>query len=226
VRPVAIVGSLAMNALLLALLALFELDAPPPDAAPPPIRVIDVTVAHGPGASPANAGGAPAQAARVVTPRAARARVPRPMTREQAYAGLEERIDAPPGGGDGGDGRGHGGGFGDGEGSGVAGGAPGAPPPMPPMPPPPPPPPDLSLARGAALQWPMRDMQADDDHLYIARVKIDTDGNVIGVHMLKTHPGKRGELAEQWIWSFHYKPARDRSGHLIEATIDQPFMIR
>jgi hypothetical protein len=128
----------------------------------------------------------------------------------------------------GGDGRGSGGGRGDGLGSGIGfgtGGGIGAPQlvPAPPRAPTPPP----SRARPAKLIYPVRDREVDDEgNLFIARITVDTDGDVVGAHMIKTRPGVTGDQASSAIWTFRYLPALDDRGTPIRSTFDQPFQIR
>ena len=124
------------------------------------------------------------------------------------------RDDAGTGGGTGG-GHGRGVGFGDGDGIGAA-----------PADVPAPPRPVVSHARPARLLVPMRQQDVDDDELFIARVTIDEHGDVAGVHMVRTHPGRRAEIAESAIWTFRYDPARDDAGKAVRATFEQPFAIR
>ncbi len=124
------------------------------------------------------------------------------------------RDDPGTGGGTGG---GHGRGIGFGDGDGIA---------AVPTDVPAPPQPVVSHERPARLLVPMRQQDVDDDELFVARVTIDEAGDVAGVHMVRTHPGRRGEIAESAIWTFHYDPARDAAGKAVRATFEQPFAIR
>jgi hypothetical protein len=122
------------------------------------------------------------------------------------------------GGRGGGRGGGHGRGIGFGDGGGIATTT------SVPRPPAPPPP---SKARPARLVFPTRDRDVeDDDDLFVARVTVDTDGAVVGVHMVTTHPGVRGDQAEGAIWTFRYAPALDDAGEPVRSTFEQPFQIR
>jgi hypothetical protein len=124
----------------------------------------------------------------------------------------------------GGDGRGAGGGHGDGIGFGAGGGI-GAPQLVPEPPPVATPPP--SRARPAKLIYPVRDREVDDEgNLFIARITVDTDGDVVGAHMIKTRPGVTGDQASSAIWTFRYLPALDDRGTPIRSTFEQPFQIR
>jgi hypothetical protein len=62
--------------------------------------------------------------------------------------------------------------------------------------------------------------------MFLARVTVDTDGDVAGVRMLQTHPGRRGEDAEHAIWTFRYAPALDDDGRPIKSSLDQQFGVR
>jgi hypothetical protein len=128
----------------------------------------------------------------------------------------------------GGDGHGTGGGLGDGTGDGIGFGAGGGIRTAEQVPEPPrvrtPPP---SRARPAKLIYPVRDREVDDEgNLFIARITVDTDGDVIGAHMIKTRPGVTGDQAASAIWTFRYLPALDDSGAPIRSTFEQPFQIR
>jgi hypothetical protein len=162
----------------------------------------------------------------VPAPRAARiGHVSRADPFGEMSIGVEGIDGRRTGVGDGGDGGGHGGGHGRGIGFGDGGGiATTAAVPRPPAPPPPPPP---SKARPARLVFPTRDREVDDDDdLFVARVTVDTDGAVVGVHMVTTHPGVRGDQADSAIWTFRYEPALDDAGQPVRSTFEQSFQIR
>lgn len=115
-----------------------------------------------------------------------------------------------------GDGRGNGIGFGDGGGVRVADEVPR-----------PPPPPAVGKARPAKLVWPTRDVEVDDDaNLFIARVTVDAEGDVVGARMIKARSGARADHAANAIWQFRYAPALDDRGVPTRSTFDQPFQIR
>jgi hypothetical protein len=161
-----------------------------------------------------------------VDPAAARPRLARSRSAPTTSAWDQVEIsDEPPGGGDG---HGSGGGRGDGIGAGIgfgAGGGIGAPQLVPE--PPRAPAPALSRARPAKLIYPVRDREVDDEgNLFIARITVDTDGDVIGAHMIKTRPGVTGDQASCAIWTFRYLPALDDHGTPIRSTFEQPFQIR
>lgn len=130
-----------------------------------------------------------------------------------------------------GSGIGHGSGSGNGIGFGNGGGVrlpddvPDAP--SPPAPEPTPAPVRVSKARPAKLIYPTRDREVEDEaDLFIAKVTVDPDGDVVGARMVKTRPGRRGDQASSAIWSFRYLPALDHDGRAIASTLDQPFQIR
>jgi hypothetical protein len=84
-----------------------------------------------------------------------------------------------------------------------------------------------SRARPARLVYPRRDLEVEHDaDLFIAKVTVDEDGDVIGARMIKTRPGARGDQAASAIWQFRYAPALDDRGSPIRSTFDQPFQIR
>lgn len=92
---------------------------------------------------------------------------------------------------------------------------------------PPVPVPVVSKARPARLIWPTRDREVEDDaDLFIARVIIDENGDVVGARMVKTRPGARGDHAANAIWQFRYLPALDDRGVPTRSTLEQPFQIR
>lgn len=115
--------------------------------------------------------------------------------------------------------HGNGNGIGFGTGGGIAAPRGG---PLPPVPVP-----VVSKARPAKLIWPTRDREVEDDaDLFIARVTVDESGDVVGVRMVKTRPGSRGEHAANAIWQFRYLPALDERGVPTRSTFEQPFQIR
>jgi hypothetical protein len=152
-------------------------------------------------------------------PRAARVgHVLRAEPSGEMALGMEATTGGTGSGDGGGQGGGHGRGIGFGDGGGIATSAPV---PLPPAPPPP------SRARPAKLIFPSRDRDVeDDDDLFVARVTVDTDGAVVGVHMVTTHPGLRGDQAASAIWTFRYAPALDDAGAPVRSTFEQPFQIR
>lgn len=121
-----------------------------------------------------------------------------------------------------GNGGGNGNGFGLGDGIGIARTDIPAPPPAPIADVKPP-----SKARAAILVYPKRDREVEDDSvLFIARVTVDRDGDVVGARMLKTRPGSLGDQASSAIWTFRYLPALDDAGTPVRSTFEQPFQIR
>ena len=61
--------------------------------------------------------------------------------------------------------------------------------------------------------------------MFVARVTVDTDGYVIGAHLVSTPAGRRDDVASQLIWRFRYAPALDHEGRAIRSTIDQRFLV-
>ncbi|NVB81172.1 MAG: hypothetical protein HOV81_22440 [Kofleriaceae bacterium] len=91
----------------------------------------------------------------------------------------------------------------------------------------PPPPPEVSKARPAKLVWPTRDEEVDDDaNLFVARITVDEEGDVVGARMIKTTPGARAERAANAIWQFRYAPALDDRGVPTRSTFEQQFQVR
>ncbi len=87
--------------------------------------------------------------------------------------------------------------------------------------------PPPSRARPAKLIYPVRDREVEDEgNLFIARVTVDPDGDVVGARMIKTRPGVTGDHASRAIWTFRYLPALDDRGTPIRSTFEQPFQIR
>jgi hypothetical protein len=94
------------------------------------------------------------------------------------------------------------------------------PPPVPVVPP-------RSKARPAKLIWPNRDLDVEDEsYLFVAKVTVDEQGDVVGARMTTSHPGSRGDHAANAIWTFRYSPALDDTGKPIRSTFDQPFQVR
>jgi hypothetical protein len=186
-----------------------------------PIEVAMIEESSGGGGGTRAARGAPVHAGAhaEVAIADARAEMTIGLDAPSAASGAESGDGGGIGGGIGvGKGGGRGGGIGFGEGGGIATSA------TVPAPPAPPPP---SRARPAKLLKPARDIEVlDDDYLFVARVTVDTDGDVAAVHMIATHPGVRGEQAASAIWSFHYAPALDDAGLPNRSTFEQPFQVR
>ena len=217
-----IAGSLAVNAALLALFAVLAKhgeQAPPiaepieisiVDAQPPPVPPTPIATAHA-----AAAGGTPGHARVRVAPRT-------DVEATRPWSELATRRDERfGGGGDGGVGDGSGGGRGNGIGLG-AGGSLIAAPMLPELPAPRPP----SRRRAAKLLHPSRETEVEVAELFVARVTVDEEGDVIGAHMLRSHPGSRGEVADTMIWQFRYAPALDDDGNPVRSTFEQSFAVR
>lgn len=86
--------------------------------------------------------------------------------------------------------------------------------------------PFVSKARPAKLIHPTREMEVDEAELFAARVTVDESGDVVGAHMMKSHPGSRGETASSMIWQFRYSPALDDEGAPVRSTFVQMFAVR
>jgi hypothetical protein len=75
--------------------------------------------------------------------------------------------------------------------------------------------------------WPTRDEEVDDDaNLFVARITVDEQGDVVGARMITTRPGARAERAANAIWQFRYAPALDDRGVPTRSTFDQSFQVR
>jgi hypothetical protein len=83
-----------------------------------------------------------------------------------------------------------------------------------------------SQARPAKLLHPTRETEVDDAELYAAIVTVDTDGDVVGARMTRSHPGSRGDTAASMIWQFRYSPALDDAGQPVRSTFEQHFAVR
>ena len=86
--------------------------------------------------------------------------------------------------------------------------------------------PFVSKARPAKLLHPTRQTEVDDDELFEAKITVDTTGDVVGAHMIRTHPGSHGEVASSMIWQFRYSPALDDDGSPVTSTFVQTFAVR
>lgn len=125
--------------------------------------------------------------------------------------------------GDGGGGRGGGRGIGSGLGIGDGGAGHAAMPRLarPDVAPPPPP----SKARPPKLIYPKREAEAEPGEQFVARIKIDRDGYVVGARLVHRSNSPRDDDAAALIFRFRYAPALDAAGRPIDATIDQPFLV-
>jgi hypothetical protein len=213
-RLAPVAGSLAVNAALLVLLTGLAHHRPaPPPPEPVEITLVDVPRAPAPVAPvAAPAGGGAARHGHTAQPRAA------PHGSASPWGEVAVHIDdGGTGGTGGGTGGGHGRGIGLGDG-GVVERIESLP--VPPAPPPP------SRARVARLLHPTRETEVDDAELFVAMVTVDTDGDVVGARMLRTHPGSRGDTAASMIWQFRYAPALDDDGNPVRSTFEQKFAVR
>jgi hypothetical protein len=96
---------------------------------------------------------------------------------------------------------------------------------LPPLPIPEPAGPPASQARPPQLIYPVREREADDASLFVARLAIDRDGFVIGARLVRGPGGSRDEHAASAVWRFRYRPALDDDGRPIAATIEQSFLV-
>ena len=113
-----------------------------------------------------------------------------------------------------------------GSGIGLGAGTPFVAPPVPPAPVPPegdPPPP--SRARPARLIYPSRERDAEEAQQLVARLTIDTDGYVVGVHLVRGTGSARDDRGAAAVWRFRYLPALDAAGRPIQVTIEQHFLV-
>lgn len=88
-----------------------------------------------------------------------------------------------------------------------------------------PPAPAASKARSAKLVYPVRERDADDAELFVARVTVDADGFVVGARLVRGFGGPRDALAADLIWKFRYAPALDDDGRPIRSMFDQRFLV-
>ena len=243
----ALVVSLAVH--LVVLLALRQLRSAPAGEASsrviaPPTVVVDELVVDvvSEGAGGAGGGGSVSAAGRDSIAAATGKPIPRSAEDawEQVRVSVEKASEDGSANGDAngdangngnGNGDGNGDGDGDGNGNGIglgAGGGVRVPDDIP-APPEPPAEPTLrvSKARPAKLIYPTRDREVEDEaDLFVARITVDTDGDVVGARMVTTRPGRRGDQAANAIWSFRYLPALDDEGAPVKSTFEQPFQIR
>jgi len=84
-----------------------------------------------------------------------------------------------------------------------------------------PPPARRSLARPPILVYPKRTVPTSGDEDFVARLRVDADGIVVGSQLLK---GMNLPVVGA-VWRFRYSPALDDDGHPIAAVIDQPFVV-
>jgi hypothetical protein len=223
----ALAASIAVHALGL-WLVLPGHPAPPRVAFEPPARIEDSTTAVEilePPAAPTAGGHASGEGGHA-SARAEHAGMRAGhATRIDPWGGLALGMDSETRRGNGneagtglGNGNGNGSGIGFGDGGAIAERAAV---PAPPVPPPP------SKARPAKLLHPSRDLEVEDaDYLFVARITVDEDGDVVAVRMTTTHPGVRADQASSAIWSFRYAPALDDGGMPIRSTFEQPFQVR
>jgi hypothetical protein len=237
VRRGVLVGSIAVHAVIGAILYGLDLRAPAPPPRPPlDIEIVEIAPPERPVVAHRDAGGGSPGAVRAQVPAPpAPAVVPAPVPAPRSAprrAAAQERPASNPGEGDGGEGTGLGGGRGGGIGLGAGPGLgelPALPAlPAPPPPPPPPPPPvekPPSKARPPKLVYPARDREGEESEMFVARLTIDHEGFVVGARVIRGGRGPRGELASQLVWRFRYAPALDDEGRAIRTTIEQRFLV-
>jgi len=84
----------------------------------------------------------------------------------------------------------------------------------------PPPAPPPSRARPPVLIFPARQVKDTGDEPWLARLKIDEEGFVVGSQLLRGPPGAVADA----VWRFRYRPALDDVGRPVAAVVDQPFL--
>lgn len=175
--------------------------------------------------SPARGEGGGGDAATGAAPHRAAPAAPRAAP--DAWQRVSIGFERPGAEGTGASGPGSGSGAGTGFGLGAGGGGVRVPDDIPAPPPPPAEEVRVSKARPAKLVYPSRDREVEDEaDLFVARVTVDRDGDVVGANMVRTRPGARGDQAASAIWSFRYLPALDDDGRPIPSTFEQTFQIR
>lgn len=222
------IGSIAVHAILLiVVLVTHETDEPIALVEPTPhvaITRVDLVPRSTPPTAAPSGGGGGAPIVQEAASRHARTTATPRMTSVASYLG-RVTMDGGKGdgtGGDGGTGGGYGGGTGTGFGLGTGGDI--ARDEVPP--PPPPPPPVISKARPPILIFPRRTAVAEEGDTFVARVKIDDDGYVVGAKIVRGLGPHEDVAASELIWRFRYLPALDAAGTPISWTLDQPFLVQ
>jgi hypothetical protein len=82
-----------------------------------------------------------------------------------------------------------------------------------------------SKARPARLVYPKRNREEDPARLFVAVLKIDADGYVVGAKLEQQPPGVAADRAMSAVWRFSYDPALDDAGKPIASTVEQHFMV-
>lgn len=224
------IGSIAVHAILLVVILLASRDHDPIAPVEPAPHVeltrVDVIAPVTRPVTPAieapsGGGGSP------IVEQAAPPRVRTTTTARMTVASYLGRVTIDGGkgdgtGGDGGTGGGHGGGNGTGFGLGTGAGIEREPLPTIALPPPPP----ASKARPPILIYPKRTAEAEEGDTFLARVKIDHEGYVVGAKIIRGLAPDLNLSASELIWRFRYLPALDDAGTPISWTLDQQFIVQ
>ncbi len=83
-----------------------------------------------------------------------------------------------------------------------------------------------SKARPARLIWPVRRGEEREGTLFVARVRVDRDGLVVGAKLVSASPNHRESEAVSAVWRFRYEPALDDDGVPIASWVEQSFIVR
>ena len=59
----------------------------------------------------------------------------------------------------------------------------------------------------------------------MARLTVDTDGYVVGVHLVRGAGSARDDRGAAAVWRFRYLPALDAAGRPIQVTIEQHLLV-
>jgi hypothetical protein len=82
-----------------------------------------------------------------------------------------------------------------------------------------------SRARPPRLIYPSREREVEEAQQLVARLTIDTDGYVVGVHLIRGAASARDDRGAAAVWRFRYLPALDDAGRPIQVTIEQHFLV-
>jgi len=86
-------------------------------------------------------------------------------------------------------------------------------------------PPPPSKARKAVLIYPSRHRKDRSDKLFVVRVRVDAQGYVDGVTLVRGQDQHSNQQALDAVWRFRYDPARDKDGAKVASTVIQRFML-
>jgi hypothetical protein len=228
-RSAAVIGSIAVHAILLVVvLVLREGHHPVALVEPAPhaeLTQVDLVPRAKPAPPPTGGGGGDGGGVAQAAPR--RAAVTPRTTSVASYLGRVTVVSDTGTGTGSGAGGGTGGGYGGGTGTGFGlGTGSGIERDELPPPPPPPPAPVISKARPPILIYPKRTGEAEEGDTFLARVKIDNEGYVVGAKIVRGLGPNQNMTASELIWRFRYLPALDDAGTPISWTLDQPFLVQ